>query len=92
EAVRQVVKYRPDVVLMDIRMPVMNGLEATKHIKNHRPEVKVIALTMYGAYLAEAVAAGVDRFLIKGGPIEELLDAIFALDLAEGDSSKSPPD
>jgi DNA-binding NarL/FixJ family response regulator len=73
EAVGQVAKCRPDVVLMDIRMPVMNGLEATQRIKSHWPEVKVIALTMYGAYRAEALAAGVDAFLIKGYPVEELL-------------------
>jgi len=73
EAVRRVAKCRPDVVLMDIRMPAMNGLEATQHIKSHWPEVKVIALTMYEAYRAEALAAGVDAFLIKGCPVEELL-------------------
>ena len=77
EAVRQVAKCRPDVVLMDIRMPVMNGLEATQHIKSHWPEVKVIALTMYGAYRAEALAAGVDAVLIKGCPVEELFAAIL---------------
>jgi DNA-binding NarL/FixJ family response regulator len=57
-------------------MPVMNGLEATQYIKSHWPEVKVIALTMYSAYRAEALAAGVDAFLIKGSPVEELLGVI----------------
>jgi DNA-binding NarL/FixJ family response regulator len=76
EAVGQVAKCRPDVVLIDIRMPVMNGLEATQYIKSHWPEVKVIALTMYSAYRAEALAAGVDAFLIKGSPVEELLGVI----------------
>jgi DNA-binding NarL/FixJ family response regulator len=73
EAVRQAGKYRPDVVLIDIRMPVMNGLEATHHIKSHWPEIKVIALTMYDAYRPEALAVGVDAFLLKGCPVEELL-------------------
>ena len=77
EAVRLVEETQPDVVLMDIQMPVMNGLEATQHIKSHWPEVKVVALTMYGAYRAQALAAGVDAFLIKGCPVEELLGVIL---------------
>ena len=77
EAVRLVEETQPNVVLMDIQMPVMDGLQATQHIKNHWPEVKVIALTMYGAYRARALAAGVDAFLIKGCPIEELLGVIL---------------
>jgi DNA-binding NarL/FixJ family response regulator len=77
EAVRQVGECRPDVVLMDVRMPVMDGLEASQYIKNYWPAVKVIALTMYGAYRAEALAAGVDAFLIKGSPVEELLEVIL---------------
>ena len=78
EAVRQVTECRPDVVLMDVRMPVMDGLDATRLIKNRWPEVKVIALTMYGAYRAGALAAGVDAFLIKGCPVEKLLGAILS--------------
>jgi YesN/AraC family two-component response regulator len=77
EAVRLVEEYQPNVVLMDIRMPVMDGLQATQHIKSHWPEVKVVALTMYGAYRTKALAAGVDTFLIKGCPVEELLDGIL---------------
>ncbi len=77
EAVHLVEKYQPDVVLMDIQMPVMNGLEATQRIKNYWPKVKVIGLTMYGAYRAKALAAGVDAFLIKGCPAEELLKPIL---------------
>jgi DNA-binding NarL/FixJ family response regulator len=77
EAVRLVEEYQPDVVLMDIQMPVMDGLEATQQIKSHWPEVKVIALTMYGAYRADALGIGVDAFLIKGCSAEELLGAIL---------------
>ncbi len=77
EAVRLVEEYQPDVVLMDIQMPVMNGLQATQHIKSRWPEVKVIALTMYGAYRTKALAAGVDAFLIKGCSAEELLGVIL---------------
>lgn len=77
EAVHFVEECRPDVVLMDARMPVMDGLEATRLIKERWPEVKVIVLTTYPAYQAHALAAGADAFLIKGCPAEELLRAIL---------------
>ena len=77
EAVRLVEECRPDVVLMDVRMPAMDGLEATRFIKGRWPEVKVIVLTMYATYRAEALAAGADAFLVKGCPAEELLEAIL---------------
>ena len=78
EAVHMVAKCRPDVVLMDMQMPVMDGLEATRCIKEQWPEVRVIALTMYPKYRVEAVAAGVDAFLLKGSPIGVLQDTILA--------------
>ena len=78
EAVHMVAEHRPDIVLMDMQMPVMDGLEATKRIKEQRPEVKVIALTMYPGYRVEAVAVGVDAFLLKGSPTEVLQDTILA--------------
>lgn len=77
EAVQLVEECRPDVVLMDARMPVMDGLEATRLIKDRWPEVKVIVLTMYRSYQADALAAGADAFLVKGCPAEELLEAIL---------------
>jgi DNA-binding NarL/FixJ family response regulator len=79
EATRLVGVCQPDVVLMDMQMPVMDGLEATQCIKRTWPKVKVIALTMYSKYKTEAFAAGVDSFLIKGFPTETLLDAILNL-------------
>ena len=77
EAVQLVEKLRPDVVLMDARMPVLDGLEATRLIKEKWPEVKVIVLTMYALHQADALAAGADAFLVKGCPAEELLEAIL---------------
>jgi len=76
EALHLVNEYQPDVVLMDIRMPVLDGLEATRIIKNKWPEVKVILLTMRAAYKADALATGADGFLLKGCPTEYLLQAI----------------
>ena len=79
EAVQLVAKYPPDVVLMDVRMPVMDGLEATRQIKERWPQVKVIVLTMYPAHEAEAAAVGVDRFLLKGVATSSLPEVIRSL-------------
>lgn len=76
EAVRMVNEHRPDVVLMDVQMPVMDGLEATRRIKSTCPGVQVIILTLYNAYRTNALAAGAAAFLIKGCPPDELLETI----------------
>ena len=78
EAVQLVEQFRPDVVLMDARMPVMDGLEATRLIKSKWPEVKLVMLTMYRTFRTEALAAGADRFVVKGCPPEHLLEAILS--------------
>ncbi len=77
EAVRMVRQCWPDVVLMDMQMPVLSGVNATKWIKLQWPGVKIVGLTMHGIYEDEAVAAGVDAFLIKGCSAETLLDSIL---------------
>jgi DNA-binding NarL/FixJ family response regulator len=76
EAVRLVAALRPHVVLMDAKMPQMDGVEATRLIKERWPEIRVVVLTIHAGYQAEALAAGADAFLVKGGPREELLAAI----------------
>lgn len=78
EAMRFVPECLPDVVLMDMLMPVMDGLEATRRIKEQWPEVRVIALTMYTKHRSEAIAAGTDAFLLKDGRPDALLGAILA--------------
>lgn len=77
EAVRLVEECRPDVVLMDARMPGMDGLEATRLIKSRWSEVRVVILTLYAAYRAEALSAGADAFLVKGCAPEQILEAIL---------------
>lgn len=79
EAVELAGEYQPDVVLLDARMPVMNGLEVTRCLKRHWPGIKVVLLTMYKNYLPEALAAGADSFLVKGGPIDKVWEAVLAL-------------
>jgi YesN/AraC family two-component response regulator len=75
------IKHRvPDVILMDARMPVMDGIEAIRIIKKSWPQVKIIVLSMYSQYELEASAAGADAFLRKGcdtGQIVSTLQAFF---------------
>ena len=77
EAVRMVRECWPDVVLMDMQMPVLDGVKATRWIKLQWPGVKIVGLTMHGIYEDEAVAAGVDAFLIKGCSAKALINAIL---------------
>ena len=76
EAVCLVEKHQPDGVILDVRMPGMDGLEAARRIKDRWPEIKVIVLSMYAAYREEALATGADAFLVKGCPVDELINAI----------------
>jgi NarL family two-component system response regulator LiaR len=78
EAVRLVAECHPDVVLMDVQMPDMDGLEATRCIKGRWPEVRVVALTMYARYRVPALTAGADAFLLKGCSSQALREAILA--------------
>ena len=76
EAILSIERRQPDLVLMDVRMPVLDGLQATRHIKRHWPQIKVIVLSMYGDYQVDALAAGADAFMTKGESPENVLDRI----------------
>jgi YesN/AraC family two-component response regulator len=76
EAIRLVEAIQPDGVILDVRMPGMDGLQASRIIKDRWPEIKVIVLSMYATYREEALSTGADAFLVKGCPTKELLDAI----------------
>jgi DNA-binding NarL/FixJ family response regulator len=79
EALQLVEERQPDVVLMDVCMPGMDGLQATRLIKARWPQVKVVVLTLYGEYEAEAMAAGADAFVAKGEPADRLLATLSAV-------------
>ena len=88
EAIRLAHLLRPDIVLMDLVMPRVNGLEAMRLIKMERPETKVIIITMHSedAYRRTAEASGADAFLLKKTLMTTLLPAIQSVR-----SSMSPP-
>ena len=78
EAIRQVEALRPDVVLMDLEMPVLDGFAATKQIKVRCPACRVVALTVHGDETTQQRAreSGVDAFVVKGSPIGLLINAV----------------
>lgn len=80
EAVALSVATAPDVVLMDISMPEMSGIEATRAIKATRSEVEIVGLTMHSdeRYFFELLKAGASGYVVKGGAPHELLEAIRA--------------
>jgi DNA-binding NarL/FixJ family response regulator len=86
EAVRAAREHNPDVVLIDIRMPVMDGIEATRRMANQR----VLILTTFGLdeYIIDALRAGASGFLLKNAPTNEVIEAVRAV--AAGDAVLSP--
>ena len=78
DAWQKACELEPDIVLMDVSMPRMNGADATAKIRELCPHVKVIALTAHraGAYLNQMLKAGASGYVLKHGAFDELLDAI----------------
>jgi YesN/AraC family two-component response regulator len=76
EAVNFIEKDHPDVVIMDLRMPDMSGLEATKIIKEKWDNIRVIILTLYEEFREEAIDVGADAYLIKGCSPDDLISEI----------------
>jgi len=90
EAVAEAGRLHPDVVLMDVRMPEMDGIEATRRLLEHNGATKVVMLTTFDMdeYVYEALRAGASGFLLKDVPPEQLVAGIRAV--ASGDSLLAP--
>jgi DNA-binding NarL/FixJ family response regulator len=78
EAVELVAQHEPDLVLMDLKMPGMNGIEATRRIRARHPAVKVLVLTTYDddEWIFDAIRAGAAGYLLKDTPREEVIKAV----------------
>ena len=77
-AVRLAQELKPDVIVMDITMPGLNGIEATRQIRAARPGARVIALSMHAdrQFISEALTAGASGYMLKDCPVRELINAI----------------
>jgi DNA-binding NarL/FixJ family response regulator len=79
EAMRLTQQMRPHLIVMDVSMPGIDGLVATRGIKSRWPEIKVLVLSMYPGYREKAREAGADLFVSKGESPERLLSALSSL-------------
>jgi DNA-binding NarL/FixJ family response regulator len=90
EAVRLAATLRPDVVLMDVTMPVLDGVEATRQLHEHLPDIPVVILTMHAdrEVLARAIRAGAAGYLVKDCSTDEVVRTVRVA--ASGETALSP--
>jgi DNA-binding NarL/FixJ family response regulator len=90
EVLEQIDTLRPDIVLLDIQMPELNGLAVARQLAESHPDIKIIMLTMYrqDQHLLDAIKAGVKGYLLKDADAEELLTVIRRV--AQGESALDP--
>jgi len=81
ELISALKKEQPDVILMDLEMPVMDGIETTEYVRKKYPEVKIIILTMHDddSFISHLIEKGANGFLLKDSNIETVVDAIYAV-------------
>ena len=99
DALKKAELYSPSVILMDIQMPNVNGLEATRRLKKKLPDCHIIMLTLYEEYISEAFEAGAEGYLLKDIKRDELVKAIHAVEqgkvplspLSKGMLKEMPP-
>ncbi|HLG56410.1 MAG TPA: response regulator transcription factor [Vicinamibacterales bacterium] len=91
DAVREAMALNPDVAVLDIGMPLLNGIEATRQLARRAPSVRVVILSMHSdqAYVTQAVQAGARGYVLKESAASELIEAIGAV--AAGKTFFSPP-
>ncbi|HET9272510.1 MAG TPA: response regulator transcription factor [Vicinamibacterales bacterium] len=90
DAVRLAEEFRPDVAVVDVAMPLLNGIEATRQITKRAPQTKVLVLSMYSdeAYVTQMLKAGATGYLLKDSADVDLLEAVQAV--SQGKSFFSP--
>jgi DNA-binding NarL/FixJ family response regulator len=88
-AVRQALALAPDLILMDVRMRKMDGLEAMKRIKAVQPRTAIVVHSIYGSLREEALSLGADAFLLKGCSVEDLVSTLRAVSSRLDDPGQS---
>jgi two-component system, NarL family, response regulator NreC len=91
EAIRQCAALEPDIAIIDVSMPVLNGIDATQQIVRHGTRTRVLLLSMHAdeAYVIRALQCGASGYLLKDSAGKELIDAVASI--AKGDAFFSPP-
>ncbi len=88
EALALVEERQPQAALLDVRMPVLDGVKAAQIIKERWPATRVVLISMFADHQGEALEAGADAFVVKGCPAEELVTAIVGGPPGEETTSK----
>jgi DNA-binding NarL/FixJ family response regulator len=91
-AIKIISEVKPDLVILEVHLPLIGGLCVTRWVRHNWPEIMVVILTIYPYYEAEALAAGADRFLVKGSEVYSIQEEIQSLFYARYGGIKGSPD